>query len=95
MHNLNFCRLAFEQNLEEFLLPLIADEDELQQLIADPGGPEWKNPELDERLRRRLPKSYDLYLESISRIKDVMDELNDILGIHNACQVSEDEVGNT
>jgi hypothetical protein len=95
MHNLNFCRLAFEQNLEEFLLPLIADEDELQQLIADPGGPEWKNPELDERLRRRLPKSYDLYLESISRIKDVMDELNGVLGIHNASQVSEDEVGNT
>jgi hypothetical protein len=28
-HKLDFCRLGFEQNLEEFLLPLIADEDEL------------------------------------------------------------------
>lgn len=99
MHNLNFCRLAFEQNLEEFLLPLIAGEDELQRLIADPGGPDWKNPELDERLRQRLPKSYDLYLESINRIKDVMDELNDLLCINNTCfqsqlQMSEGEVGN-
>ena len=46
-HSLNICRLAFEQNLEEFLLPLIADDVELQQLIADPDGPEWKNPELE------------------------------------------------
>jgi len=94
-HNLNICKLAFEQNLEEFLLPLIADEDELQRLIAEPDGAEWKNPELEKRLRKRLPKSYDLYLESIDRIKDVMNDLNHELGIDNASfqsKVSEDDV---
>jgi hypothetical protein len=87
--------LAFEQNLEEFLLPLIADDDELQQLIADPNGPEWKNPELETRLRQRLPKSYDLYLESIDRIKDVMNDLKHELRIDKAgfrSKVSEDDV---
>jgi hypothetical protein len=95
MHSLKIGRLAFEQNLEQFLLPLIADEDELQQLIADPDGPAWKNPELEKRLRRRLPKSYDLYLESIDHIKDVMEDLKHELGIDKAgfqSKVSEDDV---
>ncbi|KAH8805201.1 hypothetical protein F5884DRAFT_442401 [Xylogone sp. PMI_703] len=92
-HQLNICRLCFEQNLEEFLLPLIADEEELQRLIAEPDGSEWKNPELEKRLRQRLPKSYDLYLESINRIKDVMNGLKYELGINKAgfqSKVSED-----
>lgn len=80
MHNLNICRLAFEQNLEEFLLLLIADEDELQQLIAAPSGPQWKNPELETRLRQRLLKLYNLYLESIDHIKDVINDLKHELG---------------
>lgn len=80
-HSFNICRLAFEQNLEEFLLPLIADEDELQRLLAEPGGQEWKNPELEQRLKQRLPKSYELYLESMDRIKDVLEQLRHELGI--------------
>jgi hypothetical protein len=94
-HSLNICQLAFEQNLQELLLPLIVDEDELQKLIAEPDGPEWKNPELEQRLRQRLPKSYELYLESIDGIKDVMDQLKRELGIDKAgfqSRVSEQEV---
>lgn len=94
-HSFNICRLAFEQNLEELLLPLIADEDELQQLIATPGGPRWKNPELETRLRQRLPKSYDLYLESIDHIKDIMNDLKHELGTDRAgfqSKVFEDNV---
>lgn len=95
IHGLNICKLAFEQNLEEFLLPLIADEEELQQLIAEPHGPAWKNPELEKRLRQRLPKSYDLYLESIERIQDVMIDLKSELGMDKAgfqSKVSEEDV---
>jgi len=84
IHGLNICQLAFEQNLEQFLLPLIADEDELQRLISDPGSSEWQNPDLEIRLRQRLPKSYDLYLESIEHIKEVMNDLKSELGINKA-----------
>jgi hypothetical protein len=37
MRNLKYHKVAFEENLEELLLPLIADEDKLQQLLNDPG----------------------------------------------------------
>jgi len=95
-HGLNICQLAFEQNLEQFLLPLIADEDELQRLISEPGSPEWQNPDLETRLRQRLPKSYDLYLESIEHIKEVMNNLKGELGINKPSfqnKLQEDDVG--
>jgi hypothetical protein len=84
MHSVNICKLAFENNLEELLLPLIADDDQLKLLIADPQGPEWQNPQLEQCLRERLPKSYDLYLESISHIKETMDQLSHELGVDNS-----------
>jgi hypothetical protein len=37
MRNLKYHKVSFEENLEELLLPLIADEDKLQQLLDDPG----------------------------------------------------------
>jgi hypothetical protein len=37
MRNLKYHKVAFEENLEELLLPLIADEDKLQQLLNDAG----------------------------------------------------------
>jgi hypothetical protein len=41
MRNLKYHKVAFEENLEELLLPLIADEDKLQQLLNDPGRPNF------------------------------------------------------
>lgn len=67
----------------------------MQQLIAEPHGPAWANPELEKRLRQRLPKSYDLYLESIERIQDVMIDLKRELGMDKAgfqSKVSEEDV---
>lgn len=80
-HSLNICKLAFEQNLEELLLPLIVDDDELQWLVQNPDAPKWRDPELEDRLRERLPKSYGLYLETMSRIQHVMVEVTQELGV--------------
>ena len=77
---IRFHQLAFEQNLEKYLLPLIVDEDELQDLIADPGGPRWRDPELEERLKERLPKAYDLYFSTILQMNETMKDLENELG---------------
>src|ERR1700712_3587977 len=77
---IRFHQLAFEQNLEKYLLPLIVDEDELQDLIADPGGPRWREPELEERLKDRLPKAYDLYFSTILQMNETMKDLEKELG---------------
>ena len=73
--------LAFENNLERFLLPLIVDDHDIAALIADPGGDKWKDPGLEVKLKDRLPKSYELFLDTISDINATMDGLKDELGI--------------
>ena len=96
--NLNICKLVFEQNIEEFLLPLIVDDEELDELIKQPGGEKWRDPELEGRLRQRLPKSYDLYLEIIDRIHDVMKDITRELGIERPdfqSKITEGEVSVT
>jgi len=40
-----------------------------------------QNAELEARLKERLPRSYDIYLEIISEMKSVMESLKKELGI--------------
>jgi len=40
-----------------------------------------QNAELEARLRERLPRSYDIYLEVINEMKSVMESLKKELGI--------------
>ncbi|RDL42220.1 uncharacterized protein BP5553_02199 [Venustampulla echinocandica] len=84
MRNLKYHKLAFEENLEELLLPLIADEEKLQLLINDPGGPEWKDPRLEVALTERMPKTYSSYLDTIEMMMEVVQELNDALCMNKA-----------
>lgn len=80
--NLKLQKLIFEENLEELLRPLVRNEDELALLIAKPGGDGWKDRELEQQLKERLPKSYEIYLEIINEINGVMENLKDELGIN-------------
>lgn len=34
--DLNGCKIAYEENLEELLLPLVADEGDIQIMLANP-----------------------------------------------------------
>ncbi|KAF2435525.1 hypothetical protein EJ08DRAFT_341613 [Tothia fuscella] len=75
-----FHQLSYEQNLEKYLLPLIVDDDELDALIQEPGGERWNDPELELKLKARLPRAYELYLSTIVQMNDTIAELHDVLG---------------
>lgn len=74
--------VVFQENLEELLRPLVRDEDELRLLLAEPGGDKWKDRDLEQELRKRLPKSYEIYLDIINEVNDIMENLKDELGIN-------------
>ncbi|TVY27490.1 hypothetical protein LHYA1_G003227 [Lachnellula hyalina] len=84
MRNLKYHKLAFEENLEELLLPLVADEDKLQLLLKEPGGPAWKDQELEDTLRERMPKTYSSYSDTIEMMLETVRELDDALGMSKA-----------
>ncbi|KAJ3537898.1 hypothetical protein NM208_g6132 [Fusarium decemcellulare] len=74
--DLVFYHLLFKNNLRRLLLPLVVDDDQIEELLATPGGPGWKGKELDDLLRKRIKNGYMLYFEYIAEMKRIMDELN-------------------
>jgi hypothetical protein len=74
-------KLAFEENFEELLGPIVRGESELRELLKDSNSPAWKEPELEEQLRERLPKSYDAYMDIMKELEEVMEKLKDKLGV--------------
>ncbi|KAK4694823.1 hypothetical protein P7C71_g2816, partial [Lecanoromycetidae sp. Uapishka_2] len=80
-NDLNIERLVFDENLEQLLSPLVHNDDEMEKLLAEPGGKLWKDAGLEHGLKERLPKSYGIYLETIHEILTIMDSLKKELGV--------------
>jgi hypothetical protein len=80
MNEIEVYQLGFEQNLRKYLLPLIADDNKIEELIRQPGSPSWKTPELEEKLKARLPRAYNLYIATINQMIDSMKRLHAAVG---------------
>ena len=73
--------VTYRLNLRVLLSPLVS-EDDLERLLADPGGDDWRDSELEGKLRNDvLPHSYDDYFRIISNFKNVTSKLLKKLGI--------------
>jgi hypothetical protein len=81
--DIEYHHITYTQNLQELLLPLIVDDDEVEDLVNDPGGAKWKDPSLEASLKDRLPNTYEAYLDSMSEISTIMTDLRKELGLDN------------
>ncbi|KAH6632932.1 hypothetical protein C7974DRAFT_162289 [Boeremia exigua] len=84
IRTLGIQKIQFERNVERFLLPLVVDDVELKELMADPAGERWEDPDLETRLQQRLPESYKLFLETIVEINRVVESLKQEMGVTNS-----------
>lgn len=80
--NLEIHLLEFEENLEEFLLPVIPSEEKLRSLLDNPGSLKWEDPELEVALKDRMPKTYDAYVKTIKMLGKTIEDLDKALGIN-------------
>jgi hypothetical protein len=93
---LKFHHLSLNRNLKQLLLPLVAEDEQIQRLLADPGGEEWQQQSIAKQLEDRLQESHDLYLEIIQQLRRTMDEIKKDLAIDKAGfqeKVSRSKVG--
>jgi len=67
--------IIFRENLETLLSPIVTSDAEMQILLEDPDGPEWKNEDLAGRVKKRLPKSHDNYFEAVANMKETLEKL--------------------
>ncbi|KAH7020417.1 hypothetical protein EDB80DRAFT_702936 [Ilyonectria destructans] len=78
---LAYNQILFKTNLRRLLLPLVVDDDKIDELLADPGGSGWKEKPLDDLLRKRLKDTYGPYFEFVKEMGTIMDEMNEELAL--------------
>ena len=71
----------YTENLEALLAPIVASEVKMKALLDNPGGPPWQDPDLEQMLKERLPKSYDWYRSTVAAIIDILENMKRRLGI--------------
>lgn len=79
--DLEFHKLAFEKNLRQLLLPLVVDDEKIDELLLAPGGDCWKEESIAQLFQQRLQESYYLYMQYIQSIREVMDKIHSELAI--------------
>lgn len=83
VHDIGRQSVLFNENLEELLSPLITSDTEMSTLLEDPCGAAWRTPALEEKLKDRLPKSYQSYRNTIDDMYEAMDILQRKLGLED------------
>lgn len=85
---LRYSSLMYKRNLQELLLPIILDaeteKDRISKLIDDPFGTWswWTEPETARILQERLREdSYNVYMDYIQAIEEVLEEIVDELAL--------------
>jgi hypothetical protein len=71
----------FENNMELLLDNIVTSSSLMSRLLRSPGGPEWKDVDIAEKLERTLSKSYVSYLVTVTRMKETLEELETQLGL--------------
>ncbi|KAI9853577.1 MAG: hypothetical protein M1813_002057 [Trichoglossum hirsutum] len=80
-HEISCQSLLFVENLEHLLSPIVDSDVEMDGLVNNPNSPLWHDPDMEQRLQKRLPKSYETYRDTIDDIQRTMDELKRTLNI--------------
>lgn len=73
---LKYQQLTFTMHLRQLLLPLLVDDDKIDDLLSAPGGDGWKEPSVANFLRSRLLESYELYLDLVTEMKHILDHIH-------------------
>ncbi|KAK7757460.1 hypothetical protein SLS62_000475 [Diatrype stigma] len=68
-------RLVFTGNLKQLLLPIVADDEKIAEMLSNPGGVSWKDKATSDLLKARLKDSHDVYMDCMGHLDYVMKEL--------------------
>ncbi|KAL8789556.1 MAG: hypothetical protein Q9195_006783 [Heterodermia aff. obscurata] len=84
-------RVFYLDTLEDLLEGIVESDDDLVAMMAHPRAPTWQRDEYDKRLRQRLDRSYDVYLNIIRDMLENLDSLCSQLGLSSTGKVLWDE----
>ncbi|KAJ6437185.1 aldo keto reductase [Purpureocillium lavendulum] len=79
--DLKFHEIAFRRHLRQLLLPLVFDDETIEQLMLSPGSEAWKSYRVAAVLEKRLLEAYELYRSYIDGLDQVMNEVKEHLAL--------------
>jgi hypothetical protein len=73
----------FRNSIELLLDPIITSSFQMNRLLTSPGpgGPDWKDPGLEEKLEQKLSTSYSSYMITVMKMSETLKKLQTHLGI--------------
>lgn len=80
-------RIFYFDTLEELLESIARSDEELLDLVHDPGGLSWKKPEHQQQLEARLDRSYNVFVEKIKSLLTALENIADKLGTDSSGKV--------
>ena len=81
---LESAKVYYFDTLDELLGDIVTSEKEVVSLLGDPGGSPWKQTEYEERLRKRLDRSYTSYFKTVSKLAQALQSMGHRLGVDDA-----------
>lgn len=77
---ISHCQTIFQLHLQELLQPLLVveviDLVQYEDLLAKPGGIEWKEASVEQSLATRLAGTYDQYLTTLRALQEIIVRLS-------------------
>ena len=77
----------YQDTLEELLIDIVQNEEELEELIAQPTGTIWENPKYGQKLKQRLGRSHEVYLRQSEKMVKALLSMCEDLGIDSSGKV--------
>ncbi|KAL1635637.1 hypothetical protein SLS56_001690 [Neofusicoccum ribis] len=71
--------VIYQNTCEQLLDGLIEDSNEKASLLENPTGNAWKNEILEEKLKKRLARSYCIYMKTMEDMEKDVDEVKKLL----------------
>ena len=84
-------RVFYLDTLEELLTGIVESEDEMEALMATPGGTHWKEAHYDEKMKHRLGRSHDAYFRTLKMVIESLTQMCEKLGVSTSGQVLWDD----
>lgn len=81
-------KVCYLNTIELLLQDIVQSDDEIKLLMDDPGGDLWSKPEYEEKLMRRLGRSYEVYLKTLHKMNNALKTLCEKLGADPSGKVS-------
>ena len=80
-------RVVYLATLEQLLDGIILSDTAFASMLLDPKGPQWKDPEYEQRLKIRLAYLYQPYIDTTKFLVESLEQLRDKLGIGSTGEV--------